>query len=353
MKKNTTSILLGLLCILALGIASCTSNQKASEESSAKVKYFRQILFSETNFDDIQGIHEISADEAKTINNYKFTFDEKNRPVTIEYGRGAILLGNASTDATKIVLAYTDSTETRTYFDKDTVAQVVDGDVFTSVFSLDANGMRTGLKFYGKDGKQIENRNKIASYTWTKLPDGLIKENRYNMAGTEVIMNPFCPFYELRFTYDEKGHVTRMANYQADTLYNCTAENCGDIGVSYFSFKINDQGDLQEFSVHNTTGRYSNLYWGWAKFVNTVDSVGNVVETAYWDQDQEYLSGKKVPVYQFKYDAHGSRIETAFLDGNKNLINHPDRGFAIMEFAYNELGQPTDTIKYDNKRVKL
>ncbi|MFA6401544.1 MAG: hypothetical protein WCX31_07965 [Salinivirgaceae bacterium] len=353
MKKNNQVMILGLLALLFVGVASCTSNQKTSEDASAKVKYYRQILFSETAFDDIKGIHEINAEEAKTINNYKFTYDEKQRPVTIEYGRGSILLGNASTDATKIAIAYTDSSETRTYFDKDTVPQVVDGDVFKSVFSLDANGQRTGLKFYGKDGTQIENRNKIASYTWTKLPDGMIKENRYNMAGTEVVMNPFCPFFELRFTYNEKGHVTRMANYQADTLYNCTAENCGDIGVSYFLFKNSDKGDLLEFSVHNTTGRYSNLFWGWAKFVNTVDSVGNVIETAYWDQDEEYLSGKKVPVYQYKYDAHGAKIETSFLDSNRNLINHPQSGVAITEYAYNELGQPTDTIKYDNKRVKL
>ncbi|MEZ4999713.1 MAG: hypothetical protein R2744_03225 [Bacteroidales bacterium] len=47
-------------------------------------------------------------------------------------------------------------------------------------------------------------------------------------------MNPFCPFYELRFEYDDNGFVTRMSNYQADTLYNCTAENCGDIGSLIF-----------------------------------------------------------------------------------------------------------------------
>jgi len=352
--KKKSFIILAIAAIVAVGMASCTGSKKeGTGEGSAKVKYYRHILFSETSFDNIQGSYEISAEEAKTINNYKFTFDEMNRPVSIEFGRGSVLLGNSATDASKIVIEYTDSTETRTYFDKDTLPQVIEGEVFKSVFSLDAHGMRTGLKFYGKEGAQIENRNKIASYTWTKLPDGLIKENRYNLAGTEVIMNEFCPFYELRFSYNEKGHVTRMANYQADTLYNCTAENCGDIGVSYFLFKMNDFGDLLEFTVHNTTGRVSHFYWGWAKFVNTVDSVGNVVETAYWDQDEEYLSGKKIPVYQFKYDVHGSRTEIAFLDGNRNLMNHPERGVAVMEFVYNELGHPTDTVKYDSKRVKL
>ena len=61
-------------------------------------------------------------------------------------------------------------------------------------------------------------------------------------------MNPFCPFYELRFTYNDKGYVMDMANYENDSLYNCTAENCGDIGVSYFEFEPNEFGDVLSFS---------------------------------------------------------------------------------------------------------
>jgi hypothetical protein len=181
----------------------------------------------------------------------------------------------------------------------------------------------------------------------------MIKENRYNLKKEEVVMNEFCPFYELRFSYNEKGLVTRMANYQADTLYNCTAENCGDIGVSYFLFEISEKGDLQKFTVHNTAGRLANLYWGWAKFENKYDSLGNTIETAYWDQDDEFLAGKKVPVYQYKYDAHGSVTEIAFMDNKRNIINHPERKVAIMEFKYNDQGQPTDTLKFDNKRGKI
>jgi len=352
MKSNKFLFLLGFAAILSIGFISCSDEKKTSEVTT-NVKHYRQILFTETNFDNITGNHEITSEEAKTVNNYKFTLDEKNRPVAIEYCRDSVLLGYGSTDAAKIVITYTDSTETRLYFDKDNNAQEIDGKVFKSVFNLDITGMRTGLKFYDKDGNQIENRNKIASYTWSKLPDGMVKENRYNLAGTEVIMNEFCPFFELRFSYNEKGYVTRMANYQADTLYNCTAENCGDIGVSYFSFVVNDKGDLQEFSVHNASGKQSNLYWGWSKFVNQVDSLGYVTESTFWDQDLEFLSGKNVPIHQYKYDVHGARIEEIALDSKKNIINDPNSGIAIKEFHYNELGQPTDTIKYDSKRVKI
>ena len=119
--------------------------------------------------------------------------------------------------------------------------------VFAVEYALDANGNRVGLMFLGKDGSMIENRNKIHSWTWNILPDGMVRELRYNLKGEETVMNQFCPFYELRFTYNDKGYTTSMANFKADTLYNCTAENCGDIGVSYFTFTPNENGDLENF----------------------------------------------------------------------------------------------------------
>jgi len=355
MKKFKTFILTGSIALIGIVLSSCNqgSNQNDSAQSADTLRHFRHIMFSETAFDGIRGTYEISSEEAKTINNYKFIFDSKNRPTSVEFCRGDVRLGYARMDAAKIEISYTDSTETRLFFDKDNKPAEVNGKVFKYVFSHDKDGLRTGLKFYDKDGNPMENRNKIAYYTWSKLPDGMIKENRFNLKGEEVVMNQFCPFYELRFSYNDRGLVTRMANYQADTLYNCTAENCGDIGVSYFAFEMSDNGDVQKFSVHNTAGRLANLYWGWAKYENKYDSVGNVLETAYWDQDDEFLKGKKVPIYQYKYDAHGSVIEVTNLDGKRTIMDNPDRGVAITEYKYNEQGLPTDTLKFDKKRVKI
>jgi YD repeat-containing protein len=166
-------------------------------------------------------------------------------------------------------------------------------------------------------------------------------------------MNPFCPFYELRFTYNEKGFVTRLANFDNDTLYNCTAENCGDIGVSYFLFDINETGDVLQFSVHNTTGRLSNLYWGWAKRVNKVDANGYVTETAMYDQDDEYLGGKNVPVTQTVYDAHGAVVQRINMDTNRQVINSPADGVAYTEFTYDDQGHRTGTARFDKEKVKI
>jgi hypothetical protein len=238
------------------------------------------------------------------------------------------------------------------YFNKDN-EQIESGGVYTSEYTLDEKGIRTALKFFGKDGLPVENRNKIHSWTWSILPDGMVRELRYNLANEEVVMNPFCPFYELRFSYNDKGYVTRMANYMGDTLYNCTAENCGDIGVSYFLFEPNDKGDLLSFSVFNVYGQMSNLYAGWSKRLNKVDENGYVTETAVYDQDNEYVGGKSIPVTQNVYDVHGALVEVKNMDKERNVINHPETGVAITVHKYDELGNRVETLRYDKEMVAV
>jgi hypothetical protein len=329
-------------------LVSVSCKQKSADTAlKSGVEYYRDLQFNESPFDTEKGTHKLTPEEAKNVNSYKFTYDDQGRLVSVEYVRNDVLLGYSDMGgAAKIVYTYGEGKQTKNFFDKDN-NPVENWGVFAFDYSLDDNGMRRGLMFLDKDGNMVENRNKVHSFRWSQLPDGMIKENRYNLAGEEVVMNEFCPFYELRFSYNDKGYVTRMANYQGDSLYNCTAENCGDIGVSYFTFVPNDNGDLESFSVHNVVGQLSNLYWGWAKRLNKVDQNGYVLETAVYDQDDEYLSGKNVPVTQYEYDEHGAVVKVKNMDKDRNLINHPENGIAITEYRYDEKGERTDTVKYD------
>jgi YD repeat-containing protein len=254
--------------------------------------------------------------------------------------------------AAKITYDYKDNQQIKHFFDKDN-QPIESAGVFALEYALNSSGNRAGLMCLGKDGSMIENRNKIHSWTWTVLPDGMVKELRYNLKGEETVMNPFCPFYELRFTYNDKGFPTRMANFKADTLYNCTAENCGDIGVSYFTFATNQYGDLENFSVFNVTGQMSNLYWGWSKRVNKYDENGYLLETRIFDQDNEYVGGKLVPFTQATYDSHGAMLELKSMDKNGNLFNSPDNGVAVTDYKYDELGNRTETLSFDKDNVAV
>jgi YD repeat-containing protein len=347
MKINKL-FLFAAVAVLAFIIGACNQKQTESKEQD-HVKYFRHIQFSETSWDIEKGTHPLTAKEAKTINNYKFTYNDNKQLVSVEYNRNAILLGYSSLGSAKISYTYQGDKQLKHYFDKNN-EPTTQGKVFTNEYTVNDSGMRIAARFLDKEGNEVENRNNIHNYQWAKLDDGMIQEVRFNLAGENVIMNPFCPFYELRFMYDKNGFVTRMANYEADTLYNCTAENCGDIGVSYFLFVNNKHGDLKSFSVHNTVGQLSNLYWGWAKNIAVYDENGYSLEVTQFDQDDEILGGKNVPVTKTIYDQHGAITERISLDAEKNIINNPNNGVAIVAYKYDEQGRRVETLRYDKNR---
>ena len=351
MKLSKLTLLLLLSAVTMIGVVSCTSTT-TNKNTHTGIEYYRNLQFSETPYDIEKGTHPLTAEEAKTINSYKFTYDKTGRLLSVEFVRNNVLLGYSSMQgAAKITYEYADNTQTKHFFDKDN-QPIESSGVFADQYSLDPKGNRVGLMFLDKNGSMVENRNKIHSYTWNILPDGMVRELRYNLKGEETVMNPFCPFYELRFTYNDKGYATRMANFKADTLYNCTAENCGDIGVSYFTFSPNEKGDLETFSVFNVTGQMSNLYWGWSKRINKLDENGYVLETNVFDQDNEYVKGKLVPINRNTYDTHGALIEVKNLDKDGNLVNNSD-GVAITQYKYDEQGNRTETLNFDKDKTPV
>lgn len=352
MTARKTILPLVVIMVSGLLLLSCTGKTRKSSETEP-VKYFRSIQFTETPYDIEKGTHPLTAEQAKTINNYKFTYDESGRLISVEFGRNDVLLDYGQMgNAAKITYEYSGGKQIKRFYNKNH-EQIESGGVHTAEYTIDEKGARTGLKFLGSDGSLVENRNKIHSYTWSILDNGMVRELRYNLAGEEVVMNPFCPFYELRFSYNDKGYLTRMANYKADTLYNCTAENCGDIGVSYFVFIPNEHGDVEQFSVFNVFGQMSNLYWGWSKRVTRFDEHGNALETEVYDQDNEFVSGKLVPVEQNVYDVHGAITESRNLDKDRTLINDPESGVAITEFRYDDKGNRIETISYNKDKVQV
>lgn len=339
-----------LIALFAVVLFSC--NQKPAQKEDANVSYFRHVQFTETPWDTEKGTHALTAKEAETVNNYKFTYDDSKNLVSVDYNRNGVLLGYSSMGAAKITYTYEGDKQTKHFFNDKGETQK-SGGASVYEFTVNDSGMRVGLRFLDENGESIENRNNIHNYKWKELEDGMIQELRYNLVGEEVVMNPFCPFYELRFSYDETGYLVRMANYEEDTLYNCTEENCGDIGVSYFLFKNTKDGDVLNFSVHNTVGQLSNLYGGWAKRTNVVDENGYMLETTQFDQDDELLSGKRLPVTTSEFDEHGAIVKRISMDKDKNIANDPNSGVAIVEYKYDDEGRRTGSVQLDKDGVEV
>ena len=140
-----------LIILIGIGISSCTGNS-TKESQHTGVEYYRALQFSETPYDIEKGIHPLTADEAKTINNYKFTYDNTGRLLSVEFVRNDVLLDYSSMGgAAKITYDYDDNKQIKHFFNKNN-EPIESAGVFTAEYTLDAKWYRTGLKFYGKDG---------------------------------------------------------------------------------------------------------------------------------------------------------------------------------------------------------
>ena len=64
--KHNKLILIFAVVISTFGFNACTRKQVKKQDN---VKYYRNILFSETSWDLERGSHPLTAEQAKTINN--------------------------------------------------------------------------------------------------------------------------------------------------------------------------------------------------------------------------------------------------------------------------------------------
>jgi YD repeat-containing protein len=68
-----------------------------------------------------------------------------------------------------------------------------------------------------------------------------------------------------------------------------------------------------------------------------------------FDQDDEYLGGKGIPVTQTVYDDHGAPVKRISMDKDRNVINDPNSGVAITEYKYDEAGRRIETLIFDKE----
>ena len=174
--------------MLALVLSFSSCKQSSETDNQPRVEHYRFLQFSETPFDLEKGIRPLTAEEAAGINHYAFTYDEEGRLTEVKYCRGDELLSYGSLGgAARITYTYGDQKQIKYAFNVEGDTIETSGKVFKSVYTLDDHGVRTGLKFYDREGNPVENRNKIHSYDWEVLEDGIVKERRYTLAGEETV----------------------------------------------------------------------------------------------------------------------------------------------------------------------
>ncbi|MBK6281388.1 MAG: hypothetical protein IPF54_00845 [Draconibacterium sp.] len=120
-----------LFAIVAIILNSC-SPKPAQPEAQNNVKYFRSLLFSETSWDLERGSHELTAEQAKSVNNYKFTYNDNAQLVSVEYNRNDSLLDYSSMGSAKITYTYEGDLQVKRFFNEKTNLQKMAAQAFTN-----------------------------------------------------------------------------------------------------------------------------------------------------------------------------------------------------------------------------
>ena len=197
----------------ALGAAGDETHDKASY-----TRYCHDVVFRETPYADIRCASETRRDTIGAAKHFQLDYDGHGRLTEIRHVQNGELRAYSDrfVRAPRTKIAYEGKLERRIYFNEYGSRTLVSGDVYETRITLDDNGNRLALKFYGLDGAPVENDFAIASYAWTTANDGDITEHRYRLDGTVQRNRPGFGYFVTRFHYNARGLLRRMVNLGAD-----------------------------------------------------------------------------------------------------------------------------------------
>lgn len=339
-----------IVLVVFIFLAGC-GGKKSGKPQHSGVEYYRHLLWSETPYDTEKGIFRLDSDEAETVNNYKFTYDDDGRLQSVEFVRNNVLLGYSSMhNIAKIVYNYEGHMQTMFFYNEDNEPVEHEG-IFAVQYALDARGNRVQLMYLAKDGSMINNHKGIHYYNWSVLPDGNVSEKRFSLDGTEIPIDKYCSFYELRFTYNKKGYLTRLAHYRNDTLINCHVDNAAGSKPAYLMYNPDENGSVEKVEVFDETGQPVEIDQGWSKCINKYDENGYLIETVCYNKSNEYT--EKIPVKRYSYDDHGALTEIKFYNKDNQQVKDPLSGAAVIKYTYDDAGQRTDTVYLDLNNAEI
>ena len=343
--------------------------------ASAGVKErYAQLPFRETPFADIEGIHPLSEEQARTIKHFVLERDALGRVTEVSFRQGEAVVPlnistNAVTHAPHIRIAYAGDSEIRLFFDAKGNPALANG-VFREIYTLDEAGNRTSLVFEDFDGNRTASDWGIFEYRWAVDRRGTVTEQRFDRGGTPAPIRPGFPFYCVKLHYDQRGYLALMENYgpdceqltlnelngaqdklEYDRLGNMVAWNVYDDwerrskgngpGVARGVMEHDETGHTVREYYEDENGRIMANSYGWTDTVATFDEHGNM--TSRFNHD---ASGKRIDNpslgfsgYTMSYDADGlRRVSMAYYDAEGEPAVHAMRGYHSVRTAYDPAG---------------
>jgi hypothetical protein len=370
MKKNNFKKLLSNCLLLLICMAS-------NAIFAQKTTYYRHLVFRETPFSDIKGIHPIDKKTSEKETHYRFVYDAQNRLVEVSHRLGNFIINqNHNWDSfiwfsPKMTITYAENQEIRHFYNRLDEQAETHGKMYTAVFDVNAAGKRTSMKIYDKDGKPSENAWGIHQYQWTHKGNGNVIEKRFNLKNDPKTIRPDFTFFTVRLefgnddlldfiyhldadgniinnsmkagmdriVYDQEGNFSRWMVFDKDL--KPVEGNAPEFAIGEHLYDA--RGNKVELRGFDVIGRLKAMPTGVAKVVNSYDTYNNQTEVKILD-----LEGNILQYIKREYSKDGRRIKWwKFLDKNGNLTTIPEGKYAAIKFEYDADGKMAGRKRFD------
>ena len=331
--------------IILLCIVTTLNAQKNSTE------FYRHLRYNHVSpYIDLAGTYPIDKKTAKTTSHYIFKYDTKHRIIEIINNHYHTERQHplASLGVYKVEISYTDSKETRRFFDKNDKPISNDREVYKEVYSYNKKGAKTKLQFFDLENNPMESNWGIFEYVWKKHRK-LIIEKRYNLKNKAVPLSPYFKFETTGILLDKKGFP--IAHYNLDTNLKVIAN---DKGTASYKDTYDKMGNHIAYSYHDANGAFVTNQWGFSYGEKKYDSIGNYIGLDQFDVNKKRIrSGKILTNLKPELAAAASkkdsieikRLSLGYLVALQDL--RPDLMNEVMNDSLNKV-----TIGWDRKTKK-
>lgn len=310
-----------------------------------KQKHYKHLIFRETPYSSTKGRNPISEEMAMGENHFKLTYDDADRLVKTEYRRGNQLLSPMRAGmydamynlAPSVHIKYSGNLEIRHFFDEEGNQIANQMNVYKTVYEYNDAGERIGVKYFDKDDNPMNNAWGIFEYTWKKVSEHSVLEQRKNVDGTLIPIRPNYMFMDVLYTYDESGMLLSMKNLDASG--ELVEEKTG---IAIDAPVYDEHFQLTEFKFYNkneehVVGSFIPCATGAIEY----DAKGNAIKIVNMDvAGKPMLSARQFAITECDFDNYGTLIKIRHYDekGRPAKISSPrvEKIFSTVQFIYDE-----------------
>lgn len=337
-----------------LGVIICfvTLNQTKANtiysNDELRVVYYSTVEFVETPLSYIKGSVPLKSDVALSRNHYRFSYNPRNRLVSIAFYNGNTPKNRNHTanyliQAHRTEFSYDDAIERVTFFNTNGKQISVLGNCSQFVYKLNQLGLRESLHFIDVSGNRVESSWNIFEYTWEHLNDGTVIEDRFDTNGKQVSLRPSFKFYRLKLFFNNAGHIALMQNIDKD---GNLVEN--STGASQDNLTTNSDGNLLQWQVLNNQhqlekGNGPDVAIG----IQKVNEFGYEVGLENQDENGNPIYNKYgICRSNTEYDKFGNLSQRFFYNEANEPSNHKHAGYHNLKIEYDKFGKYRERLSY-------